>query len=65
MHSKWKSRKFWTAIVGEVAGIVTLIWGVNVSEQVTTIAGAVILIAATLGYLTAETSIDKERAKKQ
>lgn len=64
MDSKWRSRKFWTSLVSEATGIITLIWGVNTSEQVTTVAGALILIAATLGYLTAEASIDKERVKK-
>ena len=44
--NKWKSRKFWVAIVG----------------QVETIAGAVIVILATLGYLKAEKDIDVARA---
>lgn len=64
MISKWSSRKFWMAIVGQVVGIVTLIWGASTAGQVEAIAGAVIIIATALGYLKAEGDIDKERAKK-
>ena len=63
MSSKWTSRKFWTAIVGQVVGIVTLIWGASTAGQVEAIAGAVITIAGTLGYLKVEGDIDRERAK--
>ena len=64
MASKWTSRKFWTAIVGQIVGIIALIWGASTAEQVEAIVGAVILIASTLGYLKAEGDIDKERVKK-
>ena len=64
MASKWTSRKFWTAIVGQIVGIIALIWGASTAEQVEAIVGAVILIASTLGYLKAEGDIDKERTKK-
>lgn len=64
MTSKWTSRKFWTAIVGQAVGIVALVWGASVADQVATIAGAVIMIAVALGYLKVEGDIDKERAKK-
>ena len=63
MSSKWTSRKFWTAIVGQVVGIVALIWGTSTAGQVEAIAGAVIIIASTLGYLKVEGDIDRERAK--
>lgn len=59
MRNKWISRKFWTAIVSQVVGIVTLIWGASVGNGVSAIAGAVIMIASTLGYLKAESDVDK------
>ena len=59
--NKWKSRKFWVAIVGQVVGIVALIWGVSIAGQVEAIAGAVIVILVTLGYLKAEKDIDVAR----
>ena len=63
-RNKLKSRKFWTALVSEIVGVVALIWGASVADKVSTIAGAVILIASTLGYLKAEGDIDKENAKR-
>ena len=62
MSSKWTSRKFWTAIVGQVVGIVALIWGASTAGQVEAIAGAVIIIASTLGYLQAESKVDVVKA---
>ena len=59
--NKWKSRKFWVAIVGQVVGIVALIWGVSIAGQVEAIAGAVIVILVTLGYLKAEKDVDVAR----
>lgn len=64
MSDKWKSRKFWLAVVGQVVGIVALIWGVQVSEQVAQVAGAVIMMATALGYLKVEGDIDKARLEK-
>ncbi|GAH72411.1 unnamed protein product [marine sediment metagenome] len=64
MPSKWTSRKFWNAVVGEIAGLVTLFLGVQQGEMVAIIAGAVLTIAVTLGYLKAEGDIDKARASK-
>jgi len=63
--SKLKSRKFWVAILGQVVGIVALIWGASVAEQVETIAGAVIIIVSTLGYLKAEKDADVARIKRE
>ena len=65
MAEKLKSRKFWVTTVASIVGIVTLIWGSNAGNQVSTIAGAVILILTTLGYLKAEGDIDKARANNQ
>jgi uncharacterized membrane protein len=61
MSSKWTSRKFWVAIVGQVVGIVTLVWGASTAGQVEAIAGAVIIIATALGYLKAEKDVDVAR----
>ena len=63
--NKLKSRKFWVAILGQVVGIVALIWGASVAEQVETIAGAVIIIVSTLGYLKAEKDADVARIKRE
>ena len=63
--NKLKSRKFWVAIVGQVVGIVALIWGASIAGQVEAIAGAVIVILATLGYLKAEKDIDVARANRE
>ncbi|MAH45833.1 hypothetical protein CMI37_08380 [Candidatus Pacearchaeota archaeon] len=64
MGNKWTSRKFWEAMMGEVSGIVALVFGVAEGEMVTTIAGAVIIIAVTLGYLKAEKDIDVAKVNK-
>ena len=61
MYNKWTSRKFWIAIVGQIVGIVTLIWGASTAGQVEALAGAVIIIATALGYLKAESDVDKAR----
>jgi uncharacterized membrane protein len=63
MSSKWTSRKFWVAIVGQIVGIVTLISGASTAGQVEAIAGAVIIIATALGYLKAEKDVDVARNK--
>lgn len=56
--NRWTSRKFLNSLVGEVVGIVTLIWGASTGDMVQTIAGAVIVIAVVLGYLKAEKDVD-------
>lgn len=60
--NKLKSRKLWIAISGEVTGIVALIFGVETGEIASIITGGVISILAILGYLKAESDIDKARA---
>ena len=61
--NRWTSRKLWVAIIGQVVGIVSGIWGAQVANQISVIAGAIILIACTLGYLKVEGDIDRERVK--
>jgi len=63
MSNKWTSRKFWTAIVGQVVGIVALIYGTSTAGQVEAVAGAIIIIASILGYLKAEKDVDVAKAK--
>ena len=63
--SKLKSRKFWVAIIGQVVGIVALIWGASIAGQGEAISGAVIVILATLGYLKAEKDVDVARANRE
>jgi uncharacterized membrane protein len=64
MPEKLKSRKFWNAVAGEIAGLVTLFIGVAQGEMVAIIAGALLTIAVTLGYLKAEKDVDVARANK-
>lgn len=65
MKNKWTSRKFWNAVVGEVAGLISLFYGIAQAEKFSIIAGTVILVLVTLGYLKAEKDIDVARAKKE
>ena len=64
MSSKWTSRKFWLSAVGGVSGLITLFVGIAQAEEFSTIAGAVVVILVTLGYLKAEKDVDVARAKK-
>lgn len=62
--SKLKSRKFWNAVVGEIAGLITLFTGLAQSEEFTVIAGAAITVLVVLGYLKAEKDVDVARLNK-
>jgi len=61
MASKWKSRKFIVSLVGQIVGIVAIIWGSSTAGLVETITGAVIIIVTALGYLKTEGDIDKAK----
>jgi len=61
--NKWTSRKFWTTVVSQVVGVVTLVAGIAIADQTAIIAGAIITIAVTLGYLKAEKDVDVARVK--
>lgn len=63
LKEKLKSRKFWNAVVGEVAGLVALFVGIAQGEKFAIIAGAVLTVLVALGYLKAEKDIDVEREK--
>ena len=65
MSSKWTSRKFWQSVVGEIVGLISLFVGIAQAEKFSIIAGALIVILVTLGYLKAEKDIDVARAKKE
>jgi uncharacterized membrane protein len=60
-ENKWKSRKFWMAVVAGIVGLVTAIWGTAVGEMVSTIAGAVLVVLVSIGYITAEAKVDAAR----
>jgi len=64
MPEKLKSRKFWQSVLGEIVGIVTLIYGASAGEMVATIAGAAVTVLVILGYLKTEGDIDKVREGK-
>ena len=63
MNDKFKSRKFWTAVIANIVGVVTLFCGDQTGEAVSVIAGSLIIIASTLGYLHGEAKIDVEKEK--
>lgn len=60
-ENKWKSRKFWMAVVAGVVGLITTIWGTAVAEMASTIAGAVLMVLVAVGYITAEAKVDAAR----
>ena len=60
-ENKWKSRKFWMAVVAGVVGLITTIWGTAVGEMASTIAGAVLMVLVAVGYITAEAKVDAAR----
>jgi len=60
-ENKWKSRKFWMAVVAGVVGIVTAIWGTAAGEMASTIAGVALTVLVAIGYITAEAKIDAAR----
>lgn len=60
-ENKWKSRKFWMAVVAGVVGIVTAIWGGVAGGTVETVAGVVITVLVAIGYITAEAKVDAAR----
>ena len=55
------SRKFWVSMIAEITGIIVLLGGNPGVFQ--TIAGAILVIAAALGYVVVEGKIDREHAK--
>lgn len=65
MSEKLKSRKFWNAVVGEIAGLITLFVGLAEAERFAIIAGAVLTIAVTLSYLKAEKDVDVARESRK
>lgn len=66
--TRFRSRKFLVALLGQITGLAVLIVGpehAETVEQVAQNAGALILMALTgLGYILAEGKVDSERAKK-
>lgn len=62
---KLSSRKFWNAVVAEVAGLVALFIGIAQAEKFAIIAGAVLTVLAVLGYLKAEKDVDVAREGKK
>ena len=62
MYNKWKSRKFWVGLIGQITGIITLAVGSVQGEQFAIIAGAIVTILCALGYIKAEKDVDVARA---
>ena len=56
MLDKLKSRKLWAAIVGVIVGV-AMIFGLD-EGAVSTISGALVTIASTLGYMVSESKVD-------
>jgi len=59
---KFKSRKFWIAIVGNAAGLALLFLPEHADKinEFETVAGAIILSLTNLGYLIAQGGVDKQ-----
>ena len=60
-ENKWKSRKFWMAVIAGIVGIVTAIWGGVAGGTVETVAGVIVTVLVAIGYITAEAKIDAAR----
>lgn len=56
MLEKLKSRKLWAAAVGVIVGI-AMIFGLD-EGAISTVSGAIVTIASTLGYMIAESKVD-------
>ncbi len=56
MLEKLKSRKLWAAAVGVIVGV-AMIFGLD-EGAISTVSGAVVTIASTLGYMIAEAKVD-------
>lgn len=56
MLNKLKSRKLWAAIVGVIVGV-AMIFGLD-EGAISTISGALVTIASTLGYMISESRVD-------
>lgn len=56
MLEKLKSRKLWAAVVGVIVGI-AMIFGLD-EGAISTVSGAIVTIASTLGYMIAESKVD-------
>ena len=63
--SKLTSRKFWTLVVGQVVGISTAVLAALNGSQETMYAGFGVMVATALGYLKAESEVDKARADSE
>lgn len=63
--NKFKSRKFWIAIIGNVAGLALLFMPDQADKinEMQTVAGSIIMSLTNLGYLIAQGGVDKEEAK--
>jgi uncharacterized protein YunC (DUF1805 family) len=67
MKKAWQTTEFWAALITNLLGIAMLMGYVNVEEgeelgnALKSIAGAVISIATTLGYIKARTDVKKAR----
>ncbi len=56
MLEKLKSRKLWAAIVGVIVGI-AITFGLD-QGAISTVSGAIVTIASTLGYMVSEAKVD-------
>ncbi len=65
--SRYLSRKFLMALAAQIGALVVLIWPeheVTVMTTVEAVAALVVSLGSALGYVAAESSIDRKRAEE-
>lgn len=68
MNERWKSRKFLTTLATQVAAIAVLIWpdsADTITAGVESVTALIVMALTTLGYVTAEASVDRDRASSK
>lgn len=64
--NRFTSRKFIIALIAQIAGLVALIWpghSEGIGAAADAIAAMLVMLLSGLGYITAEASIDRARAR--
>ena len=65
MSNRWTSRKFLTTLTAQVAALAVLFWPQQhdvIVQAAESVGALVVLVLASLGYVTAEASVDRARS---
>lgn len=63
MRARWTSRKFLLSLSAQITAMLVLFWperGSAITEAAQVITALVVMLASALGYVRAESSIDRE-----